>query len=130
MCSTISPLKIREKYSYFDFNRRCVSVLLEKAGKRLLIIKGAPEDILKCCNHYDLGGVATDLTDDKRNECMTKFEFWGDEGFRVLGIAYREVEPTHNVALVSDETSLVFAGFAIFLDPPKADAADAWLSQF
>jgi Mg2+-importing ATPase len=31
----------------FDFNRRCVSVLLEKADKRLLIIKGAPEDILK-----------------------------------------------------------------------------------
>ncbi len=109
----------------FDFNRRCISVLLEKAGKRLLIIKGAPEDILKHCNLYDVGGVDTDLTDGKRNECITKFESLGEEGFRVLSIAYREVEPTHNVALVSDETSLVFAGFAVFLDPPKPDAADA-----
>lgn len=110
----------------FDFNRRCVSVLLENdTKKRLLIIKGAPEDVLKRCNHYDLNGVIVDLIDVKRNECMTKFESLGEEGFRVLGIAYREVEPTHNVAVLSDETSLVFAGFAVFLDPPKSDAAEA-----
>ena len=110
----------------FDFNRRCVSVLLEKnADKRLLIIKGAPEDILKHCNRYDLAGTAADLTDAKRSECMTKFESLGEEGFRVLGIAYREVEPTHNVVVAADETSLIFAGFAVFLDPPKSDAAEA-----
>jgi len=109
----------------FDFNRRCVSVLLDNASKRLLIIKGAPEDILKRCNRYDLAGTATGLSDTKRNECMTKLDSLGKEGFRVLGIAYREVEPTHNVAVVSDETSLIFAGFAVFLDPPKSDAKDA-----
>ena len=109
----------------FDFNRRCISVLLEKAGKRLLIIKGAPEDILKRCDRYDLGGTVTDLTDTKRNECMSKFESLGEEGFRVLGIAFRAVEPSHNIAVVSDETSLIFAGFAVFIDPPKSDAAEA-----
>lgn len=109
----------------FDFNRRCVSVLLENAGKRLLVIKGAPEDILKRCNRYEQAGIATDLTDAKRNECMTKFESLGEEGFRVLGIAYADVGPTHNVAVAADETSMVFAGFAVFLDPPKADAAEA-----
>lgn len=109
----------------FDFNRRCVSVLLEKAGQRLLVIKGAPEDILKRCNHYEWAGSAANLTDTKRNECMTKFESLGEEGFRVLGIAYHEVASDHNIAVLSDEASLTFAGFAVFLDPPKPDAAGA-----
>ncbi|MGZ5167361.1 MAG: hypothetical protein ACXWCY_08000, partial [Burkholderiales bacterium] len=31
----------------FDFERRRVSLLLERAGSRLLVVKGAPEDILR-----------------------------------------------------------------------------------
>jgi Mg2+-importing ATPase len=48
-----------------------------------------------------------------------------EEGFRVLGIAWRQVPPDHPHAAVSDETELVLAGFAAFLDPPKASAAPA-----
>ena len=47
------------------------------------------------------------------------------EGFRVLGIAWREVPLDHPHAVVSDETELVFAGFAAFLDPPKESAGAA-----
>ena len=32
---------------------------------------------------------------------------------------------SHSDAVVSDETKLTFAGFALFVDPPKCDAADA-----
>jgi Mg2+-importing ATPase len=47
------------------------------------------------------------------------------EGFRVLGIAWRHVPLDHPHAVVSDETELVLAGFAAFLDPPKASAGAA-----
>jgi Mg2+-importing ATPase len=43
----------------------------------------------------------------------------------VLGIAWRDVALDHPHAVVSDESELVFAGFAAFLDPPKASAAQA-----
>jgi Mg2+-importing ATPase len=43
----------------------------------------------------------------------------------VLGIAWRQVALDHPHAVVSDETELVLAGFAAFLDPPKVSAAPA-----
>src|ERR1700693_344368 len=40
----------------FDFQRRRVSVLVEREGQRLLITKGAPEDIIKLATRYEEPG--------------------------------------------------------------------------
>ena len=37
----------------FDFERRRVSVLIERAGRRILVVKGAPEDVLKLSSRYE-----------------------------------------------------------------------------
>ncbi len=108
----------------FDFERRRVSVLCGSADKHLLIVKGAPEDILKLCTNYKTAAGATQLFDPgKRAECFTKFEALGEEGFRVLAIAIREMDMRHNTAIITDEMAMMFVGFAIFIDPPKMDAA-------
>ncbi len=110
----------------FDFERRRVSVLVERAEARRLVVKGAPEDILRLCTNYqDSTGVAVALDDAARRRINTLFDSLGQEGFRVLGIAWRDVPIDHPHAVVSDESELVFAGFAAFLDPPKASAAEA-----
>jgi Mg2+-importing ATPase len=44
------------------------------------------------------------------------------QGLRLLGVGYREVLRTQDQARLNDESLLVFAGFAAFLDPPKLDA--------
>ena len=54
-----------------------------------------------------------------------QFEGLSKEGFRVLGIASRQVGMDHSHAVVGDEAELVFAGFAAFLDPPKESAKKA-----
>jgi Mg2+-importing ATPase len=111
----------------FDFERRRVSVLVEKDGMRRLVVKGAPEDVLKLAARYQPAGNATPLPLDAAALLTAQrvFEQLGSEGFRVLGIAWRDVEPDREHADVSDETDLVFAGFAAFLDPPKASARPA-----
>ncbi|MBK5206521.1 MAG: magnesium-translocating P-type ATPase, partial [Polaromonas sp.] len=110
----------------FDFERRRVSVLVERAGARRLVVKGAPEDILRLCTHYaDSADVTVVLDDAAHARINALFDSLGEEGFRVLGIASRDVPIDHPHAVVSDESELVFAGFAAFLDPPKASAAQA-----
>lgn len=109
----------------FDFERRRVSVLLEKAKQRMLIVKGAPEDTLILCTHYDNDGGLAPLDDRSRRVAGQLFNSLGRDGFRVLAIAWRNVPLNHPHAVVDDETELTFAGFAAFLDPPKLDAAAA-----
>ncbi|HYQ91195.1 MAG TPA: HAD-IC family P-type ATPase, partial [Candidatus Competibacteraceae bacterium] len=111
----------------FDFERRRISVLVDNGQERLLVVKGAPEDILRLCTQYAAEGLESARPLDKATlaAVQTLFEQLGNDGFRVLGIAWRRVPLDHPHAVVSDESELVFAGFAAFLDPPKASAAPA-----
>jgi Mg2+-importing ATPase len=109
----------------FDFERRRVSVLLDQSGDRTLIAKGSLEDILRLCAFYEDEGRRHPLDECIRSGIASQFESLSREGFRVLGIAWRETPPHHDHAVVTDESELVFSGFAAFLDPPKTSAAPA-----
>lgn len=110
----------------FDFERRRVSVLLQHEASHFLVVKGAPEDVLRLCTHYESSPGKTAAVDAERKTALGEQALaLARQGFRVLGIAWRQMEPQQHRVLVSDESELVFAGFAAFLDPPKADAAEA-----
>ena len=111
----------------FDFERRRVSVLLEHGGRRILVIKGAPEDVLKLSSRYELSGENDTQPFDAAAlaRANTQFQTLCEEGFRVLGIAWREEPASQTHVVVSDEHDFVFAGYAAFLDPPKASAGQA-----
>jgi Mg2+-importing ATPase len=111
----------------FDFERRRVSVLVDQREKRLLVVKGSPEDILRLSTQYALGEEQgfQPLDDKARASIQVLHDSLGKEGFKVLGIAWRTVALDHPHAVVDDETELIFAGFAAFLDPPKESAAHA-----
>jgi len=111
----------------FDFERRRVSVLADDGKQRLLLVKGSAEDILMLSTQYGLGGEKglQPLDEPARQKIRALHDSLGREGFKVLGIAWRQVPGDHPHAVVDDETELVFAGFAAFLDPPKPSAAKA-----
>jgi Mg2+-importing ATPase len=98
---------------------------VERRAERILIVKGALEDVVRLSSWCE-GDAPYDvrpLDDEARRRVQEQFDALGRAGFRVLGIAWRQEEPTHGHAIVDDETDLVFAGFAAFLDPPKESAA-------
>jgi Mg2+-importing ATPase len=111
----------------FDFERRRVSVLLDDGIRRLLVVKGACEDIIGLSTQFEDGGPEKlqPLTEMVAKRLTALEGSMGDDGFRVLGIAWKEVPGSQEHAVVSDETGLIFAGFAGFLDPPKDSAREA-----
>ena len=110
----------------FDFERRRVSVLVEGEGRRLIVVKGAPEDVLRLAATYGEVESPPHLLDDAmRKAADATFEGLGAEGFRVLAVAYRVVDASCEKASLAREADLTFMGFLAFLDPPKAGAGEA-----
>ncbi|HCF58063.1 MAG TPA: magnesium-translocating P-type ATPase, partial [Myxococcales bacterium] len=111
----------------FDFERRRVSLLAAKGEERLLVVKGAFEEILRFSSQVEDGesGEVRPLDEASRRKLNERFEALGREGFRVLGLAWKREDPRVEHAVVSDEALLVFAGFAAFQDPPKESAKQA-----
>jgi Mg2+-importing ATPase len=110
----------------FDFERRRVSVLAERAGRRLLIVKGAAEEVLSRCVASGLPDVAPKPLDAAGRQALEQLhDGQAVEGLRCLAVAWREMPAGKDRPEVGDEHDLVFAGLCAFLDPAKASAADA-----
>ena len=111
----------------FDFERRRVSVIIDNGRDRLLVVKGAPDDILGFCIHCEEqeAEYPTPMDEASLARVRALHETFARDGFRVLGVAWKRVAQTEHHAVVNDETELVFAGFAAFLDPPKQSAQAA-----
>jgi P-type Mg2+ transporter len=118
----------------FDFERRRVSVLIERGAERWLVVKGAPDDVLQSCRFVERPEAAQPLDaaprtapidEAARAALRAQCDAFEDQGHRTLAVAWRAVGPDHAHADLRDETELVFAGFAVFVDPPKPDAGRA-----
>jgi Mg2+-importing ATPase len=109
----------------FDFERRRVSVLAEGEGKRLLIVKGAAEEILALSTHYQQGDDVLAMDDQSRRKAQDVLAHLGADGLRSLGVAWRAASTDCDHAGLTDECELILAGFLGFLDPPKAGAREA-----
>lgn len=109
----------------FDFQRRRMSVIVEYEGDNVLICKGAVEEIYSCCTHYQIDEEIYPLIDMIRADLFEEVEKLNREGFRVLGLAYREFPTDKKVFTTQDESQLVLLGYIVFMDPPKESATEA-----
>jgi Mg2+-importing ATPase len=120
----------RSDWSYiadvpFDFDRRRASVLVENGGRRLLIVKGASEDILSLSTQVEVKGGLHPLDNRQRAAIEKLGHDKAAQGLRSIAVGWRECPATVKSVTVADEAELVFAGFCLFIDPPKETAAAA-----
>ena len=109
----------------FDFNRRRMSVILERDHRHVLICKGAVEEVLDLCTHAfdpkDTGAIV--LMDERmRSIVLATTRKLNEQGLRVLLVAIKEFDERPLTYSVSDESNLVLTGFIGFLDPAKPSA--------
>lgn len=97
----------------FDYERRLMSVLVEEAGHRRLVTKGAPESVLARCRDVPASAHAV---------LRRHFE----AGSRIIAVATRKADGLTTVS-PADERDLTLAGFLTFADPVKEDASAAMM---
>lgn len=113
--------KIRE--IPFDFERRRVSVVLQRGEERLLITKGAPESVLPICVTA-MSNERSEPMGKLHEAALAQFNAMGDQGLRVLAVAAKPV-PEQESYSSADECDLSLYGFLGFTDPPLPDAGEA-----
>jgi len=91
----------------------------------VLISKGAVEDIFKSCTHYQVDEEVYMMIDLIKNDLLEEFESLSRDGYRVLGIAYREFGRDKTTFSIADESDMILLGYIAFLDPPKESARKA-----
>lgn len=108
----------------YDFIRKRLSLVVEshQAG-HLMITKGAFSNVLACCSRVKTS-AGIEPIEGTRETLSKRFEQYSQQGFRVLGLATRDVAEDP-VIDKDDEFDMEFVGFLLLDDPPKAGAPQA-----
>ncbi len=110
----------------FDFSRRRLSVVVERQdGNHILICKGAVEEIFAVCTRYAIDGETGQLDPSHFEQAKQQTIELNSDGFRVVAVAYKEIDPSKTAYSVADEADLTLLGYIAFLDPPKESAREA-----
>ena len=107
----------------FDSERKLMSTVNGKTEPSVLV-KGAPDELLKRCTKILLGGQVADITLQHREDILSVNEQFANQALRVLGAAYKPLasKPKNLDGLEED---LIFVGLAGMMDPPRQEAREA-----
>jgi len=109
----------------FDFSRRMMSVIVKRPDESYrLLTKGAPEEIFQRCTRFELDEEVLPMDPILIQDLRDEYQRLSSEGFRVLAVAYKDVEPRASYSK-EDELNLILIGYVAFLDPPKDTAGPA-----
>lgn len=103
-----------------DSTRKRMSTINQLEDGRYLLVKGAPEIILRRCRYIDSGDGVKELTDEEVKRWLSRLNDMTSRALRVLALAYRKLPDGDD-----EEKDLVFVGLVGMMDPPRREAADA-----
>jgi len=101
----------------FSSDRKMMSTVYERDGKKVIFSKGALEVLIRLSNRLiDEDGQVQPLGDVDRERIEAEAEELERKAYRLLAVAYKEGE---------DETDLVFLGLLGIMDLPREEVYDA-----
>ncbi|MEM2954516.1 MAG: cation-translocating P-type ATPase [Candidatus Nanoarchaeia archaeon] len=110
----------------FDSNRKRMSTIHKFKNQYLVLTKGAPDILLKCCKWYLKDGKLLVLTPKLRKTILKINENLAKSALRVLGFAYKSIDKLPDSTNPDDiERDLVWIGLAGMADPLRPEAAEA-----
>ena len=109
----------------FDFIRKRLSIIVARKSGRILVSKGAPEEILRICSYVARNVTVEPLTNAIRDQITSIYNAQSADGFRTLAVCYRAVPDDQRLFTISDEKEMILVGLVTFIDPPKESAGDS-----
>ena len=106
----------------FDSDRKMMSVIGNLNGKTIALIKGAPDILMRNASHVLSNGEKK--TDQAvKDEILRQNDEFAKNALRVLGVAYKELEPGYDINEI--ETNFTFVGLVGIIDPARDEVKDA-----
>ncbi|XP_055001554.1 calcium-transporting ATPase type 2C member 2 [Sorex araneus] len=108
---------VRKKEIPFSSEQKWMAVLCSPRREELedvYFMKGALEEVMRCCTTYNHGGLPLPLTPQQRAGCLQEERRMGSLGLRVLALASGP-----------ELGRLTFLGLVGIIDPPRAGVQEA-----
>jgi len=100
----------------YDFVRKRLSVLVANGDKHIMVTKGALSNILAVCDTVETEPGQIAAIDSLRAQIHKQYEEFSGQGYRTLGIAYRDVG-AETKSGKEHESHMTFLGFLTLFDP-------------
>jgi len=112
----------------YDFIRKRLSILVaqidnDNRESHIIITKGAFNKVLDVCQSAEMADGSIVSIDSVREEINSKYEQYSRDGYRTLGLAYKDIGMEIHFDR-SKESNMVFLGFVTLFDPPKQKVKD------
>lgn len=107
----------------FDSERKLMATLNQMEDKKIMFVKGACDELLKKTTHIEIDGNKIVFDEESKNTVLEQNHKFADQGLRVLGFAYKEIEK--DCIEITDEENLIFLGLISLMDPPRIESAQA-----
>ncbi len=115
--------RVFKRIDEFEFTseRKLMSTVNLLGANPMLLVKGAPDDVIAKCTKILYGGREFQMTERHRKEALEANDVFSSEGLRILGFAYKPLFPGEHL----HEENLVFVGLQAMMDPLREEVKGA-----
>lgn len=110
----------------FDSDRKMMTTIHKIKNGYRVIVKGAPDVILKRCSKYYTNNANYILSTSQISKINSINENMANEALRVIAVSFKDIPSLpYKIDSTSIENDLVFAGLIGMIDPPRPGVRDA-----
>jgi len=109
----------------FNSEQKFRATLVSYNGKREMLVLGAPETVLEKSEKWLKKDGAKKLTDENRKKIHDRNDEWAGNAMRVLALGFKEIPEGQDEIEAEDVDSIVWAGLAGIIDPPRPEVKKA-----
>ncbi len=122
----LTETKIMHEFPFDSHRKRMSIIITNSEGKKMLLVKGAPDMMMKVCTNIVSGGSIYKLSEHERTQILEDNEEGAKKALRMIAFAYKELDKDTQQRTVDEiEKDLTYVGMCGIIDPARPEVAEA-----